>query len=165
MKKNQKTEFKLNSIEDAISDIKSSKIVIVVDDANRENEGDFVTAAKNATPEIINFMTTHGRGLVCVSLTEERCRELELPMMSSKNTSFHSTSFTISVDLLGHGCTTGISAHDRAKTIQALVDPSIKPNNLGRPGHIFPIQAMDGGILRRAGHTEAAVDKIPPSMA
>ncbi|HBB49412.1 TPA: bifunctional 3,4-dihydroxy-2-butanone-4-phosphate synthase/GTP cyclohydrolase II [Candidatus Nomurabacteria bacterium] len=158
MKKNQKTEFKLNSIEDAISDIKSSKIVIVVDDANRENEGDFVTAAKNATPEIINFMTTHGRGLVCVSLTEERCRELELPMMSSKNTSFHSTSFTISVDLLGHGCTTGISAHDRAKTIQALVDPSIKPNNLGRPGHIFPIQAMDGGILRRAGHTEAAVD-------
>ena len=129
-----------------------------MDDANRENEGDFVTAAKNATPEIINFMTTHGRGLVCVSLTEERCRELELPMMSSKNTSFHSTSFTISVDLLGHGCTTGISAHDRAKTIQALVDPSIKPNNLGRPGHIFPIQAMDGGILRRAGHTEAAVD-------
>lgn len=158
MKNNKKTEYKLNSIENAISDVQAGKIVIVVDDANRENEGDFAAAAKNVTSEIINFMTTHGRGLVCVSITEERCKELELPMMTSSNTSFHSTSFTVSVDLLGHGCTTGISAHDRAKTIQALVDPSIKPGNLGRPGHIFPLQAMEGGVLRRAGHTEAALD-------
>ncbi len=158
MKKIKKTEYKLNSIQDAIADIKSGKVVIVVDDANRENEGDFITAAQNATPEIINFMAIHGRGLVCAALPPERCEELELPMMSSKNTSLQSTSFTVSVDLLGHGCTTGISAHDRAKTIQALIDPSIKPQDLGRPGHIFPIQAKGGGVLRRAGHTEAAVD-------
>ena len=158
MKNNKKTEYQLDNIQDAISDIKSGKIVIVVDDANRENEGDFITAAQKSTPEIINFMTTHGRGLVCVSMTEERCKELELPMMTSQNTSFHSTSFTVSVDLLGNGCTTGVSAHDRAKTVRALVDSSTKPEDLGRPGHIFPIQAMNGGVLRRAGHTEAAVD-------
>lgn len=153
-----KTEFKLNSIEEAISDIKSGKVVIVVDDENRENEGDFVTAAANVTPEMINFMATHGRGLICASISEERCKELELPMMSPKNTSFQSTSFTVSVDLLGYDCTTGISAHDRAKTIKALIDPSIKPEDFGRPGHIFPIQAKNGGVLRRAGHTEAATD-------
>lgn len=158
--KKKKTEYKLNSIEDAISDIKSGRIVIVVDDANRENEGDFITAAKNVTPEIINFVTTHGRGLVCVAITEERRRELELPMMTPHNTSFHSTSFTVSVDLLGNGCTTGISAHDRAKTVRALIDPSAKPEDLGRPGHIFPLQAMNGGVLRRAGHTEAVVDLV-----
>lgn len=158
MKNNTKTKFKLNSIEEAISEIKSGKVVIVVDDANRENEGDFVAAAANVTPEMINFMATHGRGLVCASITEERCRELELPMMTHKNTSFQATSFTVSVDLLGHGCTTGISAHDRAKTIKALIDPSIKAVDLGRPGHIFPIQAKNGGVLRRSGHTEAAVD-------
>ncbi|OGI95021.1 bifunctional 3,4-dihydroxy-2-butanone 4-phosphate synthase/GTP cyclohydrolase II [Candidatus Nomurabacteria bacterium RIFCSPLOWO2_01_FULL_42_17] len=160
MKKNKKTEFKLNSIEDAILDIKSGKIVIVVDDANRENEGDFIASAQNVTPEIINFMTIHGRGLVCAPITEERAKELELPMMAAKNTSFHSTSFTVSVDLLGHGCTTGISAHDRAKTVQALVDSSTKPHDLGRPGHIFPLQAMNGGVLRRVGHTEAVVDLV-----
>ena len=153
-----KSEFKLNTIEDAILDIKAGKIVIVVDDSSRENEGDFVAAAKNVTPEIINFMTTHGRGLVCAPITEERSKELELPMMSPKNTSFHSTSFTVSVDLLGHGCTTGISASDRAKTIQALADSSTTPEDLGRPGHVFPLQAIRGGVLRRAGHTEAAVD-------
>ncbi len=151
-------KYKLNSIEEAISDIKSGKVVIVVDDASRENEGDFITAAANVTPEMINFMATHGRGLICASITEERCKELELPMMSPKNTSFQSTSFTVSVDLLGRGCTTGISAHDRAKTIQALIDPSTKPKDLGRPGHIFPIQEKRGGVLRRSGHTEAALD-------
>ena len=159
MKKNIiKNKYQLNSIEEAIADIKSGKIVIVVDDANRENEGDFITAAQNATPEIINFMTIYGRGLVCAAVTEERCDELELSPMSSKNTSLHSTSFTVSVDLLGKGCTTGISAHDRAKTIKALIDSSVKPQDLGRPGHIFPIQAKNGGVLQRAGHTEAAVD-------
>lgn len=158
MKNNRKIEYKLSDIEDAISDIRKGKVVIVVDDANRENEGDFIAAASSITPEIINFMTTHGRGLVCVAVTEERCEELELPMMSSKNTSLHSTAFTVSVDLLGHGCTTGISAFDRAKTVQALTDPSIGPEDLGRPGHIFPLKAMKGGVLRRAGHTEAAAD-------
>lgn len=147
-----------NTIESAIEDIKKGKLVIVVDDEDRENEGDFVTAAQNATPEIINFMTKHGRGLVCAPLTEERCAELNLDMMVSSNTSLHETPFTVSVDLLGHGCTTGISAHDRSKTIMALVNPAIKPEELGRPGHIFPLKAKAGGVLRRTGHTEATID-------
>src|SRR5215207_7871324 len=148
----------LDSIESAIEDIKNGKLVIVVDDEDRENEGDFVTAAHNVTPEIINFMSTHGRGLICVPLIEERCRELELDLMVDNNTGLHETAFTVSVDLLGHGCTTGISAHDRAATIQALIDPAITPADFGRPGHIFPLVARNGGVLRRTGHTEAAVD-------
>ena len=148
----------LNTIEEAIADIKSGKVVIVVDDANRENEGDFITAAENATPEVINFMATHGRGLICVSLSEDRCAELKLEMMVDRNTSFHETPFTVSVDLLGHGATTGISASDRAKTVRALIDPETKPSDLGRPGHIFPLRARKGGVLRRAGHTEATID-------
>ena len=148
----------LNTIEEAIADIKSGKVVIVVDDANRENEGDFITAAENATPEVINFMATHGRGLICVSLSEDRCAELKLEMMVDRNTSFHETPFTVSVDLLGHGTTTGISASDRAKTVRALIDPETKPSDLGRPGHIFPLRARKGGVLRRAGHTEATID-------
>jgi 3,4-dihydroxy 2-butanone 4-phosphate synthase / GTP cyclohydrolase II len=151
-------EIKLSSIEDAISDVKKGRIVIVVDDEDRENEGDFITAARNATPEIINFMATHGRGIICSPLTEKRCEELQLNMMVTKNTSSHETPFTVSVDLLGHGCTTGVSANDRSKTIQALINPETKPEDLGRPGHIFPLKAKDGGVLRRAGHTEAAVD-------
>src|SRR3989344_5971781 len=158
MKKTKEVKFKLNSIEEAIADIKAGKVVIVVDDALRENEGDFVTAAENVTPAIINFMAIHGRGLICAPITEERAKKLELPMMSDKNTSLHSTSFTVSVDLLDQGCTTGISAHDRAKTVRALVDSSTRPQDLGRPGHIFPLQAMNSGVLRRAGHTEAVVD-------
>lgn len=148
----------LDSIESAIEDIKNGKLVIVVDDEDRENEGDFITAARNATPEIINFMSKEGRGLICAPLTEERCDELKLDLMVNSNTSLHATPFTVSVDLLGHGCTTGISAHDRAKTIQALIDPQTKPEELGRPGHIFPLRAKKGGVLRRTGHTEAAVD-------
>src|SRR6187549_3248825 len=148
----------LDSIESAIEDIKNGKLVIVVDDEDRENEGDFITAAQNVTPEIINFMSTHGRGLICAPLSEERCDELNLQAMVSDNTSLHATPFTVSIDLLGNGCTTGISAHDRAKTIQALIDPATKPEDLGRPGHIFPLRAKKGGVLRRAGHTEAAVD-------
>jgi len=148
----------LDSIETAIEDIKNGKLVIVVDDEDRENEGDFITAAKNVTPEIINFMSTHGRGLICAPLSEDRCDALDLQAMVSDNTSLHSTPFTVSVDLLGHGCTTGISAHDRAKTVQALVDPSTKPEDLGRPGHIFPLRARKGGVLRRSGHTEATID-------
>jgi 3,4-dihydroxy 2-butanone 4-phosphate synthase/GTP cyclohydrolase II len=148
----------LDRIEDAIEDIKAGKVIIVVDDEDRENEGDFITAARNVTPEIINFMATHGRGLICASITESRCEELELELMVSKNTSSHETPFTISVDLIGHGCTTGISASDRAKTINALIDPDIKPSDLGRPGHIFPLKAQEGGVLRRAGHTEATID-------
>ncbi|MBI2631198.1 bifunctional 3,4-dihydroxy-2-butanone-4-phosphate synthase/GTP cyclohydrolase II [Candidatus Nomurabacteria bacterium] len=151
-------KIELDNVEDAILDIKAGKLVIVVDDASRENEGDFVTAAENVTPEIINFMAIHGRGLICAPITEERAKKLELPMMSDKNTSLHSTSFTVSVDLLGQDCTTGISAHDRAKTVRALIDPSTRPEDLGRPGHIFPLQAMAGGVLRRAGHTEAVMD-------
>ena len=151
-------EIMLNSIEEAIDDIKKGKVVIVVDDADRENEGDFITAARNATPELINFMTKHGRGLVCAPLTEERCDALHLELMVMKNTSSHETPFTVSVDLLGHGCTTGVSASDRSKTVQALINPSTKPDDLGRPGHIFPLRAKNGGVLRRAGHTEAAVD-------
>ena len=148
----------LDSIEAAIKDIKNGKLVIVVDDEDRENEGDFITAAKNVTPEIINFMSTHGRGLICAPLSEERCDALDLQPMVSDNTSLHATPFTVSIDLLKHGCTTGISAHDRAKTVQALVDVSTKPEDLGRPGHIFPLRARKGGVLRRSGHTEATVD-------
>ena len=148
----------LDKIDSAIEDIKNGKLVIVVDDEDRENEGDFITAAKNVTPEIINFMSTHGRGLICAPLSEERCDELNLQAMVSDNTSLHSTPFTVSIDLLGQGCSTGISAHDRAKTIQALVDAATKPEDLGRPGHIFPLRARKGGVLRRSGHTEATID-------
>lgn len=152
------SEFKLNTIEEAIEEIKAGRVVIVVDDENRENEGDFLTAARNITPEMINFMAREGRGLICVPLTEERCDELELGMMVGTNTATHETAFTISVDLLGNGCTTGISAQDRSKTIQALIDPNTKAEDLGRPGHIFPLKAKSEGVLRRAGHTEAAID-------
>ncbi|OQP62439.1 bifunctional 3,4-dihydroxy-2-butanone 4-phosphate synthase/GTP cyclohydrolase II [Niastella vici] len=148
----------LDSIESAIEDIKNGKLVIVVDDEDRENEGDFLTAAQNVTPEVVNFMSKYGRGLICAPLAEERCAELQLDLMVNNNTALHETAFTVSVDLLGHGCTSGISAHDRAKTIQALVDPTTKPEDLGRPGHIFPLRAKKGGVLRRAGHTEAAND-------
>lgn len=149
---------KLNSIKEAIDDIKAGKVIIVVDDENRENEGDFFVAAEHASPEVINFMATHGRGLICVSLTDQRCQELELDMMVSQNTASHATAFTVSIDLLGHGCTTGISASDRSKTIKALTNPKIKPSDFARPGHIFPLKAKNGGVLRRAGHTEATVD-------
>jgi len=149
---------KLNTIEDAIKDIKAGKVVVVVDDENRENEGDFIAAAAAVTPEMINFMATHGRGLICAPLTETRCDELDLNMMVQNNTVLHHTQFTVSVDLIGHGCTTGISVSDRAKTIKSLVDPNTKPQDLGRPGHIFPLKAKNGGVLRRTGHTEAAVD-------
>ncbi|MCW3076141.1 MAG: 3,4-dihydroxy-2-butanone 4-phosphate synthase [Bacteroidetes bacterium] len=152
------SEFKLNTIEEALEDIKNGKVIIVVDDEDRENEGDFVTAARNATPEVINFMATHGRGLICAPLTEERAHELKLDMMVPSNTSLHETPFTVSVDLLHHGCTTGISASDRSKTVKALVDPNIKPSDFGRPGHIFPLKSKPGGVLRRTGHTEATVD-------
>ncbi len=147
-----------DSIEAAIKDIREGKMIIAVDDEDRENEGDFIAAAAAVTPEIINFMTKHGRGLICVPLPEEHCDELGLELMVSNNTALHETAFTVSVDLLGHGCTTGISAHDRAKTIQALIDPFTDPKDLGRPGHIFPLRSKKGGVLRRAGHTEAAVD-------
>lgn len=148
----------LSSIESAIEDIKQGKLVIVVDDEDRENEGDFITAARNVTPDIINFMSKEGRGLICAPLVEERCDELGLEMMVNNNTALHGTPFTVSVDLLGHGCTTGISAHDRAKTVRALIHPATKPDDLGRPGHIFPLRAKRGGVLRRAGHTEATID-------
>ena len=148
----------LDTIESAIEDIKNGKLVIVVDDEDRENEGDFITAARNVTPEIINFMSKEGRGLICASIVEERCDELGLELMVNSNTSLHATPFTVSVDLLGNGCTTGISAQDRSKTIQALIDPATKPGDLGRPGHIFPLRAKKGGVLRRTGHTEATID-------
>jgi 3,4-dihydroxy 2-butanone 4-phosphate synthase / GTP cyclohydrolase II len=148
----------LNTIEEAVADLKAGKVIIVVDDEGRENEGDFLTAARNVTPEVINFMATHGRGLICAALTEERCQELGLEMMVTNNTAEHTTAFTVSVDLLGYGCTTGISASDRSKTIQALINPKIKPEEFGKPGHIFPLKAQDGGVLRRAGHTEATID-------
>ncbi|HLT51694.1 MAG TPA: 3,4-dihydroxy-2-butanone-4-phosphate synthase [Arenibacter sp.] len=148
----------LNTIEEAIEDIKQGKVIIVVDDENRENEGDFIAAAEMVTPEMINFMAQHGRGLICAPLTEDRCKELDLTMMVENNTVLHHTQFTVSVDLIGHGCTTGISVHDRAKTIQALVNKDTQPYDLGRPGHIFPLRAKKGGVLRRTGHTEAAVD-------
>lgn len=151
-------DIKLNTIEEAVQDLKAGKVIIVVDDEDRENEGDFVTTAANATPEVINFMATYGRGLICATLTEERCDELNLELMVGKNTAAYETNFTVSVDLIGHGCTTGISASDRSKTIKALINPNTDPNELGRPGHIFPLRAKDGGVLRRSGHTEASVD-------
>lgn len=151
-------KFKLDTIDDAVEDIRQGKLLIVVDDEDRENEGDFICAAELVTPEIVNFMATHGRGLICVPLPEERCEELELEMMVGKNTSLHETQFTVSVDLLSDLTTTGISASDRALTINALVDPDTKPEQLGKPGHVFPLKAKSRGVLRRAGHTEAAVD-------
>ncbi|MDR6737578.1 MULTISPECIES: bifunctional 3,4-dihydroxy-2-butanone-4-phosphate synthase/GTP cyclohydrolase II [unclassified Sphingobacterium] len=151
-------DFKLNTIEEAIADIQAGKVVIVVDDEDRENEGDFVTAARNATPEIINFMATHGRGLVCAPITKERADALHLDLMVGQNTAVYETNFTVSIDLQGYGCTTGISASDRSKTIKAMIDPNIHYEELGRPGHIFPLIAKDGGVLRRTGHTEATVD-------
>ncbi|MBN1768809.1 MAG: bifunctional 3,4-dihydroxy-2-butanone-4-phosphate synthase/GTP cyclohydrolase II [Prolixibacteraceae bacterium] len=160
MSGNQQSDFnnKLNTIDEAIDDIKNGKIVIVVDDEDRENEGDFIAAAEKVTPEMINFMTKEGRGLICAPLTEERCNELELEMMVGKNTSLHETPFTVSVDALGHGTSTGISAYDRSVTIKLLADKNTKPEELGRPGHIFPLKSKDRGVLRRSGHTEAAVD-------
>lgn len=152
------SEIKLNTIEEALEDIKNGKVIIVVDDEDRENEGDFICAAEAITPEIVNFMARHGRGLICCSLIEDRCEELGLEMMVGKNTAAYETNFTVSVDLIGHGCTTGISAHDRFKTIRALVDPATDPAELGKPGHIFPLKAKRGGVLRRAGHTEASMD-------
>ena len=151
-------EIKLNTIEEAIEDIKQGKIIIVVDDEDRENEGDFIAAAEKVTPEMINFMTQHGRGLLCAPLLEKRCKELGLDMMVENNTVLHHTQFTVSIDLKGEGCTTGISVFDRAKTIKALVKPETKPEDFGRPGHIFPLKAKEGGVLHRTGHTEAAVD-------
>ena len=167
-KENIKIQF--NSIEDAIEDIRKGEIIIVVDDEDRENEGDFIAAADLITPEKINFMAKHGRGLICAALSEERCEELELDLMVGKNTSLHGTAFTVSVDLIGHGTTTGISASDRAKTIKALVDPVTRPGDLARPGHIFPLKAKTKGVLRRTGHTEATVDLtllagLPPGGA
>jgi 3,4-dihydroxy 2-butanone 4-phosphate synthase/GTP cyclohydrolase II len=151
-------ESLLNTIEEAIIALKAGKVIIVVDDEDRENEGDFIAAATNVTPEVINFMATHGRGLICAAITEERCEQLGLEMMVSNNTSQNTTAFTVSIDLLGYGCTTGISASDRSKTVQALVNPNIKPEEFGKPGHIFPLKAKNGGVLRRAGHTEATID-------
>lgn len=156
--KQNMSDIKLDSIEEAIEEIKNGKVIVVVDDEDRENEGDFICAAECITPEIVNFMATHGRGLICAPLIEDRCEELGLELMVGKNTAVFETPFTVSVDLIGHGCTTGISAHDRFKTIRALVDPDIKPEELGKPGHIFPLKAKRGGVLRRAGHTEAAID-------
>ncbi|TXD83090.1 3,4-dihydroxy-2-butanone-4-phosphate synthase [Subsaximicrobium wynnwilliamsii] len=155
---NRTSKVQLNSISEAIEDIKKGKVIIVVDDENRENEGDFIAAAETVTPEMINFMAKHGRGLICAPLTEDRCDELDLTMMVQNNTVLHHTQFTVSVDLIGHGCTTGISVHDRSKTIKSLIEADTKPNDLGRPGHIFPLKAKNGGVLRRTGHTEAAVD-------
>ena len=152
------TKIKLNTIEEAIEDIRQGKIIIVVDDEGRENEGDFLAAAEKVTPEMINFMATHGRGLICTPLTENRCKELGLSAMVNNNTDPMETAFTVSVDLRGDGVTTGISAADRAKTVLSLVDPNIKPHELARPGHIFPLIAKQGGVLRRTGHTEAAID-------
>lgn len=154
----QPNTIQLNTIKEAISDIKKGKVIIVVDDEDRENEGDFIAAAEMVTPQMINFMATEGRGLICVPIMGDRCEQLGLDMMVQDNTVLHQTQFTVSVDLIGNGCTTGISVHDRAKTIKALVDESTKPHDLGRPGHIFPLKAKTGGVLRRTGHTEAAVD-------
>ena len=151
-------EIKLDPIEEAIEAVKRGEVIIVVDDEDRENEGDFICAAEKVTPEIINFMATHGRGLICAPLIEDRCEQLGLELMVGNNTAVFETPFTVSVDLVGHGCTTGISASDRAKTIRALVDDSIQPDELGKPGHIFPLKAKRGGVLRRSGHTEAAID-------
>lgn len=150
--------IQLNTIQEAIEDIRNGKVIIVVDDADRENEGDFLAAAEMVTPEMINFMATHGRGLICAPLTEKRCKELELHMMVNNNTDPMETAFTVSVDLRGKGVTTGISASDRAKTVKALIDHDTRPFELARPGHIFPLVAKEGGVLRRTGHTEAAID-------
>jgi 3,4-dihydroxy 2-butanone 4-phosphate synthase/GTP cyclohydrolase II len=155
---NESISIKLDSIEDAIADIKAGKVIIVVDDEDRENEGDFICAAECITPEIINFMATHGRGLICTPIDEKRADELDLPMMVSSNTALHETAFTVSIDLIGQGCTTGISAYDRSTGIRALVDPKTQPTDYARPGHIFPLRAKTGGVLRRTGHTEAAID-------
>ncbi|TCC86606.1 bifunctional 3,4-dihydroxy-2-butanone-4-phosphate synthase/GTP cyclohydrolase II [Pedobacter frigiditerrae] len=151
-------EIKLNTIDEALEDIKAGKIIIVVDDEDRENEGDFITAARNVTPEVINFMSKYGRGLICAPLIEDLCIDLKLDLMVQNNTVLHQTPFTVSVDLIGQGCTTGISTHDRAKTVQALINPDTKPEDLGRPGHIFPLKAKREGVLRRTGHTEATID-------
>lgn len=151
-------EFQLNTIEEAVDEIRNGKVIIVVDDEDRENEGDFIAAAELTTAETINFMASHGKGLICAAITEQRCKELDLDMMVTTNTTSHNTAFTVSVDLLGSGTTTGISASDRAKTVRALVDPGTRPDDLARPGHIFPLKAKHLGVLRRAGHTEAAVD-------
>src|SRR5690606_9778199 len=148
----------LNTISEALDDLRNGKVIIVVDDEDRENEGDFIAAAESVTPEMINFMAKHGRGLICAPLTIDRCKELDLQLMVTHNTVLHETQFTVSVDFKGKGNTTGISVQDRANTIEALIDPNTKPEYLGRPGHIFPLQAKNGGVLRRAGHTEAAVD-------
>ena len=152
------SEIKLNTIEEAIEDFREGKFIIVVDDEDRENEGDFIVAAEKITPEKVNFMLTHGRGVLCAPITEERCAELELNMQVTENTSIHETPFTITVDKLGGGCTTGVSMFDRAETIKALANPETKPSDLGRPGHINPLRARNRGVLRRSGHTEAAVD-------
>src|SRR5690554_459514 len=152
------TDIKLNTIPEAIAAVKRGELVIVVDDEDRENEGDFIVASELITPEIINFMTIHGRGLICVALTEKRCEELQLDLMVGQNTSHHETQFTVSVDAIASGVTTGISAHDRAATIKLLVDKHTRPEQLARPGHIFPLKAKERGVLRRSGHTEAAVD-------
>lgn len=151
-------KIQLNTIEEAIEAVRKGEVIIVVDDENRENEGDFIAAADKVTPGMINFMAKHGRGLICAPLTEDRCKELNLDMMVQNNTVLHQTQFTVSVDLIGQGCTTGISVHDRSKTILSLVDKNTKPHDLGRPGHIFPLRAKNGGVLRRTGHTEAAID-------
>jgi 3,4-dihydroxy 2-butanone 4-phosphate synthase/GTP cyclohydrolase II len=157
-KEKTSSKIKLDRIEDAIEDIKNGKVIIVVDDENRENEGDFLASAQSVTPEMINFMATYGRGLICAPITTSRCKELELPAMVQNNSDPMETAFTVSVDLRGHGVTTGISASDRAKTIQALINKNIRPHDLSKPGHIFPLKARDGGVLRRTGHTEAAID-------
>lgn len=153
-----KLKIKIDTIQEAIQAIRNGEIIIVADDEDRENEGDFICAAEKITPEIVNFMAREGRGLICCPIPEARCQELELELMVGRNTAIFETPFTVSVDLIGHGCTTGISASDRAKTIQALVNPNTKPHELGKPGHIFPLKSRTGGVLRRAGHTEAAVD-------
>ncbi|GJM31987.1 MAG: 3,4-dihydroxy-2-butanone-4-phosphate synthase [Saprospiraceae bacterium] len=157
-KETDQPDFKLNTIEEAIEDIKAGKVIIVVDDEDRENEGDFICAAECVTPEIINFMATHGRGLICTPIDEKRVEELELNMMVTSNTALHETAFTVSIDLIGQGCTTGISAYDRATGIRALIDPKTKATDFARPGHIFPLKAKTGGVLRRTGHTEASID-------
>ena len=154
-------EFKLNTIEDALDDIRAGKVIIVVDNEDRENEGDFITAARNATPEVINFMATHGRGLICAPLTEEKAQELKLDMMVPSNTSLHETPFTVSIDLLGFGCTTGISASDRSKTVKALIDKNIIASDFGRPGHIFPLKSKPGGVLRRIAPGPGALRPAP----
>ena len=151
-------ELKLNTIDEAIEEIQNGRVIIVVDDENRENEGDFLTAARNATPDVINFMATHGRGSICAPISSDRCDKLGLELMVKNNSAAYETPFTISIDLIGHGCTTGISASDRSKTVLAMIDPETRPEELGKPGHIFPLRARNGGVLRRAGHTEAAVD-------